>query len=72
MLDDLGLGPGGPPIPPPTTFSMVPFPTNRQQSKLSVDCFTFLVPSRLDEQAEEKKDAEEDVQASALKVNERE
>ncbi|XP_030281249.1 hydrocephalus-inducing protein homolog isoform X1 [Sparus aurata] len=67
VLDDLGLGPGGPPIPPPTTFSMVPFPTNRQQSKLSVDCFTFLVPSRLDEQAEEKKDAEEDVQASALK-----
>ncbi|XP_073328914.1 hydrocephalus-inducing protein homolog [Pagrus major] len=67
VLDDLGLGPSGPPIPPPTTFSMVPFPTNRLQSKLSVDCFTFLVPSSLDEQLEEKKDAEEDVQASVLK-----
>ncbi|KAK2918189.1 hydrocephalus-inducing protein homolog [Channa argus] len=45
VLDDLGLGPSGPPIPPPMTFSMVPFPQNRKQSssQLTCDCFTFLI-----------------------------
>ncbi|XP_070763174.1 hydrocephalus-inducing protein homolog [Enoplosus armatus] len=68
VLDDLGLGPSGPPIPPPTTFSMVPFPKNREHpnSQLTCDCFTFLVAS-LEEQGEERKDLEEDVQASAVK-----
>ncbi|XP_031731518.1 hydrocephalus-inducing protein homolog isoform X1 [Anarrhichthys ocellatus] len=61
VLDDLGLGPSGPPIPPPTTFSMVPFPKNREQSdrQLTCSCFTFLVPSGLDEQ--------EDVRVSVVK-----
>ncbi|XP_034542457.1 hydrocephalus-inducing protein homolog isoform X2 [Notolabrus celidotus] len=65
VLNDLGLGPSGPPIPPPTTFSLVPFPKNREQpsSRLTSDCFTFLVPPGLDEQSEEKKDSEEDVLA---------
>lgn len=69
MLDNLGLGPSGPPIPPPTTFSIVPFPKNREQSKsqLSCDCFTFLVPSGQDED-EEKKDSGENLQASVGKV----
>uniref|UniRef100_A0A3B4VD89 HYDIN axonemal central pair apparatus protein n=1 Tax=Seriola dumerili TaxID=41447 RepID=A0A3B4VD89_SERDU len=62
----------GPPIPPPVTFSIVPFPKNREQSvsQLTCDCFTFLVSAGQDEQGEEKKDSEEDVQASVLKVRE--
>ncbi|XP_078688637.1 hydrocephalus-inducing protein-like [Branchiostoma floridae x Branchiostoma belcheri] len=30
ILDGLGLGPGGPPIPPPATFSVVPYPVKRK------------------------------------------
>ncbi|XP_053175951.1 hydrocephalus-inducing protein homolog [Scomber japonicus] len=69
VLDDLGLGPNGPPIPPPITFSMVPFPKNRVQSnsQLTCDCFAFLSCSGLDEQGDEKKDSEEDVHASSVK-----
>ncbi|XP_068458365.1 hydrocephalus-inducing protein homolog isoform X2 [Clinocottus analis] len=69
VLDDLGLGPSGPPIPPPTTFSLVPFPQNRQQSnnQLTSGCFTFLVPSGMDEHDMEKSDLMEDARALALK-----
>ncbi|TDH09205.1 hypothetical protein EPR50_G00084380 [Perca flavescens] len=53
VLDDLGLGPSGPRIPPSTSFSVVPFPKNREQSnsQLTCNCFTFLVPSLLSDQA---------------------
>jgi len=74
VLDDLGLGPSGSPIPPPITFSMVPFPKNREQSnsQLSCSCFTFLVPSGPeDEHNKENNDVVEDVPASAVKVNTR-
>ncbi|XP_062413865.1 hydrocephalus-inducing protein homolog [Pungitius pungitius] len=69
VLDDLGLGPSGPPVPPPTTFSVVPFPENREQSnvQLTCSCFTFLVPFGLDEQDEENKDWVEDMRASVVK-----
>ncbi|KAM8849594.1 hydrocephalus-inducing protein homolog isoform 2-T2 [Spinachia spinachia] len=69
VLDDLGLGPSGPPVPPPTTFSVVPIPENRGQSNipLTCSCFTFLVPFGLDEQDEEKKDWVEDMHASVVK-----
>ncbi|XP_035521672.1 hydrocephalus-inducing protein homolog [Morone saxatilis] len=69
LLDDLGLGTSGPTIHPPTTLSMVPFPQNREQSsqELISNCFTFLVPTGLDRQDEEKKDAEDDVPTSAVK-----
>ncbi|KAA8590532.1 hypothetical protein FQN60_014466, partial [Etheostoma spectabile] len=69
VLEDLGLGPSGPPIPPPTSFSMVPFPKNREQSnsQLTCNCFTFLVPSLLCEQGAKKKDARKYVQASVAK-----
>ncbi|XP_049928998.1 hydrocephalus-inducing protein homolog isoform X2 [Epinephelus moara] len=68
VLDDLGLGPSGPPIPPPTIFSMVPFPKNREQSDSQLSCsyFTFLVPAGPDDQGEEKGPGE-DVQASVVK-----
>lgn len=66
VLDDLGIGPSGPPIPPSVTFSVVPFPKKREQAKLEQTCFTFLVPSGLDE-----KDKNEDgLQASVLKLSE--
>lgn len=68
MLDDLGLGPSGPQIPPPTTFSIVPFPKQREQATVQETCFTFLVPSGLDEQEDGKKDADDDLLASLIKV----
>lgn len=65
MLDDLGIGPSGPPIPPPVTFSVVPFPKKREQAKLEQTCFTFLIPSGLDE----KDKKEDELQASILKLS---
>ncbi|XP_077955507.1 hydrocephalus-inducing protein homolog isoform X2 [Gasterosteus aculeatus] len=69
VLDDLGLGPSGPPVPPPTTFSVVSFPENREQSNIQLtgSCFTFLVPFGLDKQEEEKNDWVEDMRASVEK-----
>jgi len=31
VLDGLGLGAGGPPIPPPVTFAVVPYPVKREE-----------------------------------------
>lgn len=67
MLDDLGLGPSGPPIPPTITFSMVPFPKIREQ-RSTPDRFTFLVTTVPDEQGEKKKGSEEDLHVSVIKV----
>lgn len=55
----MGIGPGGPPIPPPVTLSIVPFPKSRPQDdeKQICACFTFLIPSKSDEA---KRDSEED------------
>ena len=30
VLDGLGLGPQGPPMPPPAVFSVIPYPVKRQ------------------------------------------
>ena len=35
-MDGLGLGPHGPPIPPPATFAVVPYPV-RRRPPLGVD-----------------------------------
>ncbi|XP_073706753.1 hydrocephalus-inducing protein homolog [Garra rufa] len=47
ILDELGLGPKGPPIPPPIIFSIVPYPKIRPvpNTQLSNSCFTFLMPT---------------------------
>ena len=70
VLDGLGLGPKGPPIPPPCTFSVVPYPKRSSEASLQhvSDCFTFLVP--LSQEGEEKKEAEleTELQAAVLKV----
>lgn len=49
---------------------MVPFPKNREQPNTHpiCDCFTFLVTTVPDEQGEKKKDSEEDLQVSVIKV----
>lgn len=64
----MGIGPSGPPVPPPVTLSIVPFPKARAQAdaKQICDCFTFLVPSKSDEA---KRDSEEE-EPSAAKVRE--
>lgn len=56
--NDLGLGPNGPLVVPPTTLSVVAFPKYREQLKVNQTCFTFLNPSDQDED-DEKKDLEE-------------
>lgn len=47
VLDGLGLGPKGPPIPPPIIFSIVPYPKMRSvpNTQLFNCCFTFVMPT---------------------------
>ncbi|XP_072290521.1 hydrocephalus-inducing protein homolog [Eucyclogobius newberryi] len=59
VLDALGLGPSGPPIPLPATFSLVPFPKNRTLCQLSSECFTFLDPAEQNEQSDEREEEED-------------
>ncbi|CAM4581517.1 unnamed protein product [Leuciscus chuanchicus] len=56
ILDGLGLGPEGPPIPPPIIFSIVPYPKMRSvpNTELSSSCFTFLMPMSCDDVSEKK------------------
>ncbi|XP_049339422.1 hydrocephalus-inducing protein homolog isoform X2 [Astyanax mexicanus] len=48
VLDSLGLGPSGPPIPPPMLFSVVPYPKTRPLLSPQ-NCFALLVPPSLAE-----------------------
>ncbi|XP_033896012.3 hydrocephalus-inducing protein-like [Acipenser ruthenus] len=59
VLDGLGQGPKGPPIPPSTIFSVVPYPGKRTppNGQDNLSHFEFLVPSSEDV-AEDKKEAE--------------
>ncbi|XP_008409888.1 hydrocephalus-inducing protein homolog isoform X2 [Poecilia reticulata] len=56
--DDLGLGPNGSLVAPPTTLSVVAFPKYREQLKVNQTCFTFQNPFECDEDYV-KKDLEE-------------
>ncbi|XP_034444093.1 hydrocephalus-inducing protein homolog [Hippoglossus hippoglossus] len=62
VLDNMGVGPSGPPISPPVTFSVVPFPENREQTNGPLTCehFTFLLPSMPDKHGEETRESEDD------------
>ncbi|XP_066569678.1 hydrocephalus-inducing protein homolog [Amia ocellicauda] len=62
VLDGLGLGPKGPPIPPPTVFSIVPYPKQRQppSSQESLSHFAFIAPTAEDA-VEDRKDTEPDL-----------
>ncbi|XP_030060864.1 hydrocephalus-inducing protein homolog [Microcaecilia unicolor] len=66
VLDGLGLGPSGPPIPPDTLFSVVPYPVKRKPLRAEdiLEHFTFITsPSPEDPSmtAEEKKELEPEV-----------
>jgi len=43
VLDGLGLGAAGPPVPPPATFAVVPYPVKREaQSGVELRHFSFV------------------------------
>lgn len=43
ILDGLGLGAKGPPIPPPATFAVVPYPVQRQApSSVELSHYSFV------------------------------
>ncbi|KAI4885088.1 hypothetical protein NFI96_023140 [Prochilodus magdalenae] len=69
VLDGLGLGPSGPPIPSTMLFSVVPYPKRRSGPNPQLSCFTLLVPSSQEDQAEEKKEAELDIKAQSPTVS---
>ncbi|XP_075045519.1 hydrocephalus-inducing protein homolog [Mixophyes fleayi] len=62
VLEGLGLGPSGPPIPPPYLFSVIPFPERRTMSyeQETLRHFTFIAASPDDPNVivEEKKEPE--------------
>ncbi|XP_066540500.1 hydrocephalus-inducing protein homolog isoform X2 [Hoplias malabaricus] len=62
VLDGLGLGPNGPPIPPPMLFSVVPYPKKRLDPSHQLSCFTLLEPSPQENPAEDKSKAELDLE----------
>ncbi|XP_029009061.1 hydrocephalus-inducing protein homolog isoform X2 [Betta splendens] len=61
--------PRSPPNPSTVTFSLVPYPKNREDlyAQLSCDCFAFLDHSVPDEWCDKKKDLEEDTQTWVVK-----
>ncbi|XP_009881567.1 PREDICTED: hydrocephalus-inducing protein homolog [Charadrius vociferus] len=74
ILDDLGLGPSGPPIPPPAFYSVIRYPEKRMAPAAgeALKHFNFVVPEDATAE-EEKKDTDSPVDApvvSALKVSE--
>lgn len=58
ILDELGIGPKGPPIAPPVIFSIVQYPKKRSVPSVqpSSSYFTFTVTASPGDIAEEKKD----------------
>ncbi|XP_061578790.1 hydrocephalus-inducing protein homolog [Cololabis saira] len=56
----------GPAIPPPVTFSVVPFPEHRDQADIQQTSFTFLDPSGQGEE-DKQEDLEEDKESTASK-----
>lgn len=69
MVDDVEMEPISPPTPPPTIFSIVPYPKRRDEvGKLACDCFTFLRPS-CPEDPVKKGDSLDEVRTSPTKVH---
>ncbi|XP_029465095.1 hydrocephalus-inducing protein homolog [Rhinatrema bivittatum] len=68
ILDALGLGSSGPPIPPDALFSVVPYPTKRKPRKKqdAMENFTFLTPPPSEVTSvvmDEKKETEPEMEA---------
>ncbi|XP_072551301.1 hydrocephalus-inducing protein homolog [Salminus brasiliensis] len=66
VLDGLGLGPSGPPIPPPMLFSVVPYPKRRSELSPQLSCFALLVPSSLEDLAQVKKKTDLEAQSPSV------
>ncbi|KAG8143780.1 hypothetical protein E2320_000954, partial [Naja naja] len=66
ILNGLGLGPSGPPIPPTAFFSVIPYPEKRpaQVASESLKHFTFIIPEELNPE-EDKKEGESGVETPA-------
>jgi len=46
VLDGLGLGAKGPPVPPPATFAVVPYPVKREApSSVELCHYSFVPPT---------------------------
>ncbi|KAG2469946.1 HYDIN protein, partial [Polypterus senegalus] len=62
VLDGLGLGPSGPPIPPASIFSVIPYPLKRAplSGRDTLKHFTLLMPLS-EENIEDKKELEAEV-----------
>ncbi|XP_078720178.1 hydrocephalus-inducing protein homolog isoform X2 [Lampetra fluviatilis] len=61
VLDGLGLGPSGPPIPPPVTLSVVPFPGKRKGlPPKPIERFQFV--EAVEETSMDEKDPNEEIQ----------
>lgn len=57
ILDELGIGPNGPPIPQPIIFSIVQYPKKRSVPSVQPSSYyTFTVPASPEDMSEEKKD----------------
>ena len=44
VLDELGIGPSGPPIPPPVTLAVLPYPVERLAEASLDTCHVCFVP----------------------------
>ncbi|XP_072278793.1 hydrocephalus-inducing protein-like [Pyxicephalus adspersus] len=70
LLEGFGLGPSGPPVPPPFIFSVVPFPDRRGPSvdQETLSHFTFIAafPDDPNVIIEEKKDTEPELDPTLL------
>jgi len=44
VLDDLGIGPSGPPIPPPVTLAVLPYPVEKPAESSPDACHVCFVP----------------------------
>ncbi|XP_026704551.1 hydrocephalus-inducing protein homolog [Athene cunicularia] len=71
VLDDLGLGPSGPPIPPTAFYSVIRYPEKRMVPAAgeALEHFAFVVPEGATAE-EEKKDTRSLLDVPAVKVSE--
>lgn len=59
LLDELGIGPSGPPIPPPAFYTVTPFPTERELPINVQENFVFVASSPDDPNTTKHKGAED-------------
>ena len=62
-MEGIGIGPGGPPVPPPATFAVVPYPALRQSPSVSDfgQHYTFVSSSPNDPNALKEEKSKSDI-----------